>query len=301
VFAVTDVVQKLWGFCHTLRHDGIDYGDYLEQLTYLLFIKMADERGVSLPKGCDWRTLDSKAGTDISEHYMDVLRTLSKEPGLLGDIFTDAQSRFTNPVNLKRLVGLIDETDWTSLNIDVKAEAFEGLLEKAASEGKKGAGQYFTPRIIIESIVRCMKPDPRASKEFTIIDPACGTGGFLVCAYEWLVDEMKGGAFDRKLWDRVRRHVLRPGPGTASEAARADEPLPAPVGAGDRVWRLDLSGVQWHATRCRADEPAVRHERREPGAGAGRLRRLDEQQAAQLHPARDDNAEAGWPCGGGGA
>src|SRR3990167_10405193 len=122
---MSDVVGKLWGFCNTLRHDGIDYGDYIEQLTYLLFIKMADERGVALPKGCDWKMLDSKAGTDIAEHYIEVLRTLGEEPGLLGDIFTDAQSRFTNPVNLKRLVGLIDETDWTALNIDVKAEAFE--------------------------------------------------------------------------------------------------------------------------------------------------------------------------------
>jgi type I restriction enzyme M protein len=201
---MTDVVQKLWGFCNTLRHDGIDYGDYIEQLTYLLFIKMADERGVSLPKGCDWKTLDRKAGTDIADHYIEVLRTLGRQGGLLTDIFTDAQSRFTNPVNLKRLVGLIDETDWTGLNIDVKAEAFEGLLEKAASEGKKGAGQYFTPRIIIQSIVRCMKPDPRASKEFTICDPACGTGGFLVAAYEWLVEEMKGGAFGHAFWKRVR-------------------------------------------------------------------------------------------------
>ncbi len=205
---MTDVVQKLWGFCNTLRHDGIDYGDYIEQLTYLLFIKMADERSVALPKGCDWKTLDSKAGTDIAEHYIEVLRTLGKEPGLLNDIFTDAQSRFTNPVNLKRLVGLIDETDWTGLNIDVKAEAFEGLLEKAASEGKKGAGQYFTPRIIIESIVRCMKPDPRASKDFTICDPACGTGGFLVAAYEWLIGETKQGALlDRATTKRVQQRT----------------------------------------------------------------------------------------------
>ena len=138
---VTDVVQKLWGFCNTLRHDGIDYGDYIEQLTYLLFLKMADERGIELPKACDWRSLEAKSGTDLADHYIEVLRTLGRQPGLLGDIFTDAQSRFTNPVNLKRLIGLIDETDWTALNVDVKAAAFEGLLEKAASEGKKGAGQ----------------------------------------------------------------------------------------------------------------------------------------------------------------
>lgn len=201
---MTDVVQKLWGFCNTLRHDGIDYGDYIEQLTYLLFLKMADERDIKLPKGCDWPSLESRSGTDLSEHYIDVLRRLPKERGLLGAIFVDAQSRFTNPVNLKRLVGLIDETEWTALNIDVKAAAFEGLLEKAASEGKKGAGQYFTPRIIIQSIVRCVKPDPRAHKEFTICDPACGTGGFLVAAYEWLMEQTKGGAVGRDLAKRIR-------------------------------------------------------------------------------------------------
>lgn len=201
---MTDVVQKLWGFCHTLRHDGIDYGDYIEQLTYLLFLKMANERGIELPKDCDWPTLYKQSGTDLTDHYVDVLRTLSKQKGLLGDIFAGAQSRFNNPVNLKRMISLIDETEWTGLNVDVKAQAFEGLLEKAASEGKKGAGQYFTPRVLIQSIVRVMKPDPRVHKDFTIGDPACGTGGFLVCAYEWLIDQTKGGAIDRELAKRLK-------------------------------------------------------------------------------------------------
>ena len=202
---MTDIVQKLWGFCHTLRHDGIDYGDYIEQITYLLFIKMADEREVVLPPGCDWKTLVSKSGTDLTDHYVDVLRKLGQQSGLLGDIFAGALSRFTNPVNLKRLIGLIDETEWTALNVDVKAEAFEGLLEKAASEGKKGAGQYFTPRILIQSIVRCMKPDPRVHPEFTICDPACGTGGFLVCSYEWMLEQTKGGVVDREVAQRIKK------------------------------------------------------------------------------------------------
>lgn len=201
---MSDVVQKLWGFCHTLRHDGIDYGDYIEQLTYLLFLKMADERGIDLPKKCDWKTLYKQTGTDLTDHYVDVLRTLAKQKGLLGDIFAGAQSRFNNPVNLKRMIALIDETEWTALNVDVKAQAFEGLLEKAASEGKKGAGQYFTPRVLIQSIVRVMKPDPRAHKEFTIGDPACGTGGFLVSSYEWLIEQTKGGAIDRDLAKRLK-------------------------------------------------------------------------------------------------
>lgn len=202
---MTDVVQKLWGFCHTLRHDGIDYGDYIEQITYLLFLKMADERGLDLPKKCDWVALRQKSGTDLLEHYTDTLRTLGKQPGLLGDIFSGAQSRFTNPVSLKKLLATIDETDWTALDVNVKAEAFEGLLEKAASEGKKGAGQYFTPRLLIQSLVRCMKPDPRAHKEFTICDPACGTGEFLVAAHEWFMGETKGGAMDRELAKRVKQ------------------------------------------------------------------------------------------------
>ena len=204
---MSDVVQKLWGFCHTLRHDGIDYGDYIEQITYLLFIKMADEREVKLPAGCDWKTLMEKSGTELSDHYVDVLRTLGQQPGILGDIYAGALSRFTNPVNLKKLISLIDETAWTELNVDVKAEAFEGLLEKAASEGKKGAGQYFTPRILIQSIVRCMKPDPRKKRDFTICDPACGSGGFLVCSYEWLLDKTHGGAFEREINDRIRKQT----------------------------------------------------------------------------------------------
>jgi len=202
---MTDVVQKLWGFCHTLRHDGIDYGDYIEQITFLLFLKMADEKGITLPKGCDWPKLRDRSGTALVDHYVDLLRTLGKTPGILGDIYAEAQSRFNNPVNLKRLINLIDETEWTTLGVDVKAEAYEGLLEKAASEGKKGAGQYFTPRVLIQSIVRCMRPDPRAYKEFTIGDPACGTGGFLVAAYEWLIHQTKGGALDRDTAKRVRQ------------------------------------------------------------------------------------------------
>jgi len=188
---MTDVVQKLWGFCHTLRHDGIDYGDYIEQITYLLFLKMADERGVDLPEACDWAHLKLLSGVELTDDYPRMLRDLGRQSGILGDIFAGAQSRFTNPVNLRKLISLIDETEWTSLDVDVKAEAFEGLLEKAASEGKKGAGQYFTPRLLIQSMMRCIKPDPRAKADFTIGDPACGTGGFLIAANEWFKDKLK--------------------------------------------------------------------------------------------------------------
>ena len=203
---MTDIVQTLWGFCHTLRHDGMDYGDYIEQLTYLLFLKMADEKAVAVPKGHDWPSLTKRSGTDLSDHYVETLRRLGKEHGILGDIFAGALSRINNPVNLKKLISLIDETSWTGLGVDVKAHAYEGLLEKSASEGKKGAGQFFTPRVLIDSIVRCMKPDPRVSRDFTIHDPAAGTGGFLVSAYEWLMAETKG-ALDRSVAKRVKTQV----------------------------------------------------------------------------------------------
>jgi type I restriction enzyme M protein len=198
---MSDIVNKLWGMCHTLRHDGIDYGDYIEQLTYLLFLKMADEREVHLKKGFDWQTLKSKSGTDLIDYYTDLMKVLREEKGILGDIFTQSMPRFNNPVNLKRVINMIDEEDWSAMDIDVKGQAFEGLLEKAASEGKKGAGQYFTPRILIQSIVRLMKPDPRAGKDFKIFDPACGTGGFLVCSYEWLLEK---GALERSEIKRIK-------------------------------------------------------------------------------------------------
>jgi type I restriction enzyme M protein len=200
---MSDIVQKLWGFCHTLRHDGVDYGDYIEQLTYLLFLKMADERGVELPKGCGWNNLNKYAGTELLDHYTEILRKLRDAGGLLGAIFTQATSRFNNPVNLRKLIGMIDEEEWSGLDVDVKGAAFEGLLEKAASEGKKGAGQYFTPRPLIKTICRLMKPDPRGKLGFTICDPACGTGGFLVSSYEWLVGASRG-VFERGEARRIR-------------------------------------------------------------------------------------------------
>lgn len=200
---MSDIVNKLWGFCHTLRHDGVDYGDYIEQLTYLLFLKMGEERGIDIPKKYNWNSLKELSGTDLTDHYQEVLRKLREEKGILGKIFTQAMPRINNPVNLKRLINMIDEEDWSSMDVDVKGEAFEGLLEKSASEGKKGAGQYFTPRPLIQSMVRVMKPDPRTKADFTIADPSCGTGGFLIAAYEWLMKETKG-ALDRDSIKRIK-------------------------------------------------------------------------------------------------
>lgn len=180
-----DVVNKLWGFCHILRHDGIDYGDYIEQLTYLLFLKMANEREISIPINCDWESLSHLEGDELLNHYSNILNILKNQDGILGDIFCQPIPRIQNPINLKKLITLIDNENWSNMDVDVKGAAFEGLLEKAASEGKKGAGQYFTPRPLINTIVNVMKPDPLESKNFTVSDVACGTAGFLTSAHEW--------------------------------------------------------------------------------------------------------------------
>ncbi len=199
---MSDVVGKLWGFCNTLRHDGINYGDYIEQLTYLLFLKLADEKGLAVPEGCGWPTLRDRSGTDLLEHYGEVLRTLAKEKGILGDIFAGSLSKFREPVNLKKLIALIDEAEWAALDVDLKGQAYEGLLQKYAAE-QKGAGQYFTPREAIRAVVRCVRPDLREHGAFTIHDPACGTAGFLIGAYEWLMSQTREGA-DLRREDRER-------------------------------------------------------------------------------------------------
>lgn len=190
---MSEVVGKLWGFCHTLRHDGIGYGDYIEQLTYLLFLKLAEEKGVKLPNGCSWLDLKKESGTELLDTYIEILRTLGRQKGMLGDIFAGSLSKFREPVNLKKLIMLIDETQWTALDVDIKADAYEGLLQKYAEE-EKGAGQYFTPREAIRCVVRCIRPDIKAKKDFTVHDPAVGTAGFLIGAYEWTMKQTKEGA-----------------------------------------------------------------------------------------------------------
>ena len=205
---MTDVVGKLWGFCNTLRHDGMNYGDYIEQLTYLLFLKMADEKGVEISEDHRWSTLKKLSVTGLTDHYTDVLRTLSREKGLLGDIFQGSLSKFREPVNLKRLINMIDEIQWTTLDVDIKAEAYEGLLQKYAAE-EKGAGQYFTPREAIRCVVRCIKPDIRKSQNFTIHDPACGTGGFFIGVYEWMMSQTREGAdLRREDRERLQKHTF---------------------------------------------------------------------------------------------
>jgi type I restriction enzyme M protein len=185
------LVQKLWNYCNVLRDDGLSYQDYLEQLTFLLFLKMADEltrepwdRDPFIPEGLDWQSLKALDGDELETHYIRVLRELGQEKGMLGVVFRKAQNRIQDPAKLRRLiVDLIDREQWMSLDVDVKGDAYEGLLERNAEDLKSGAGQYFTPRALIRGIVAVMRPEPG----MTICDPACGTGGFLLAAYEWIV------------------------------------------------------------------------------------------------------------------
>lgn len=180
-----DITAKLWSYCHILRHDGVDYVDYIEQLTYLLFLKMADENEIKVPEQCQWQSLLPKSGNDLKEHYEFILLELKKERGILGEIFQEPISKIKNPESLKKIIDGIESVGWTKLDKDVQGEAFEGLLEKTANEGKKGAGQFFTPRPLIQAIVNVMQPNPLETKEFKVGDTSCGTGGFLTVAVEW--------------------------------------------------------------------------------------------------------------------
>ncbi len=189
------IVQKLWNYCNVLRDDGMSYGDYVEQLTYLLFLKMTDERSKPpydmespVPKKYDWQSLLKKDGDELFDHYRHILEALGKIPGLLGLIFGKAQNKFQDPAKLRRLiVDLIDKENWSNMSADVKGDAYEGLLEKNAQDTKSGAGQYFTPRPLIKAMVDVIAPKPKE----TICDPACGTGGFLLSAHDYIAKNHK--------------------------------------------------------------------------------------------------------------
>jgi type I restriction enzyme M protein len=206
----TQLVQKLWNYCNILRDDGLSYGDYVEQLTFLLFLKMADEQSKPpfnkrspIPKGFDWASLLAKDGDELEIHYRHLLETLGKEKGMLGVIFRKAQNKIQDPAKLRRLIAdLIDRERWTSLDVDVKGDAYEGLLEKNAQDIKGGAGQYFTPRPLIQAIVEVVRPRPGE----TICDPACGTGGFLLAAHDYVVQS--NPYLDRDEREHLKLHAL---------------------------------------------------------------------------------------------
>ena len=185
----TTIVQRLWNYCNVLRDDGVSYGDYVEQLTYLLFLKMADEqtkppfdKPSTIPAGYDWPSLAAKDGDELEIHYRHILEELGRGNGLLGVIFRKAQNKIQDPAKLRRLITMIDSETWVGLDIDVKGEIYEGLLQKNAEDIKSGAGQYFTPRTLIKAMVEVIHPEPG----MTICDPACGTGGFFLAAHDFI-------------------------------------------------------------------------------------------------------------------
>lgn len=201
----SQLVQKLWHYCNVLRDDGMSYGDYVEQLTFLLFLKMDDERreaaevfGTSfkstIPKKYNWQSLAKKQDVELETHYRVLLDELGKRPGLIGVIFRKAQNRIQDPVKLERLIYLINSETWTGMDIDVKGDLYEGLLEKNAQDVKSGAGQYFTPRPLIRAIADVMHPQLGDR----VCDPACGTGGFLLAALETMTAGKSFNADGRK-------------------------------------------------------------------------------------------------------
>jgi type I restriction enzyme M protein len=204
------LVQKLWNYCNILRDDGLSYGDYLEQLTFLLFLKMADEQShppfnkkSPIPGKYSWPELLKRDGDELEIHYRHTLEELGKEPGLIGVIFRKAQNKIQDPAKLRRLIAdLIDKEEWSSLDTDVKGDAYEGLLQKNAEDVKGGAGQYFTPRPLIRAIVDVMQPQPGEM----ICDPACGTGGFLLIAHDFVRNHNK---LDKKQLTFLNTEQLR--------------------------------------------------------------------------------------------
>jgi type I restriction enzyme M protein len=200
------IVKKLWSYCQVLRDDGLSYQDYLEQLTFLLFLKMADERAAltgesqPIPKGYRWDDLaNSKMeGIQLEQHYRDTLKALGEQGGMLGLTFRKAQNKIQDPAKLRKLVvDLIGNEQWLAMSADVKGDAYEGLLERNAQDVKGGAGQYFTPRPLIDAIVDCIHPRPGE----VVADPACGTGGFLLSAHRYIERHYK--------LDKAQKKALR--------------------------------------------------------------------------------------------
>lgn len=194
--STSEIVNRVWNYAHVLRDEGVGYGDYVEQLTYLIFLKMSSERAESGQDGESlaaehWAKLIELDGSDLEIEYRYTLEILGRQEGTLGMIFRKAQNKIQDPAKLERLISMINKESWSSLSIDVKGEIYEGLLQRGAESEKKGAGQYFTPRPIIEAIVDVMQPQPMQ----TIADPACGTGGFLTVAHDYVafdIDRVTG-------------------------------------------------------------------------------------------------------------
>lgn len=183
------IISKVWSMCGVLYDDGVSYGDYLEQLTYMIFLKMADEyskppynRDLGIPKGFCWTDLNTLSGVDLEQQYKKTLEKLGEKTGILGEIFSGSQNKISEAAKLARIVQMIDAENWVSMSTDVKGDIYEGLLQKNAEDTKSGAGQYFTPRPLIQAMVECLRPEPMK----TIVDPACGSGGFFLAAQRYI-------------------------------------------------------------------------------------------------------------------
>ena len=205
------IISKVWGMCGPLRDDGVSYGDYLEQLTYLIFLKMSDEyskppyqRETGIPAGCSWSDMNTLKGAELESKYKSILETLGEQSGTLGKIFQGAVNKISNAAILYRIVQMIDKENWVSMSTDVKGEIYEGLLQKNAEDVKSGAGQYFTPRPLIRAMVECIRPEPRK----TIADPCCGSGGFLLAAQSYLSDP-EHYTLDREAKEFLKRDTFR--------------------------------------------------------------------------------------------
>jgi len=185
--SASEIVNKVWNYAHVLRDDGVGYGDYVEQITYLIFLKMADEREqggqmIKVPGKYAWAKLVKLDGDELELQYRHTLENLGKQGGMLGTIFRKAQNKIQDPAKLERLIKMIEKEQWSTLPADVKGDIYEGLLERNAQDVKGGAGQYFTPRPLIQAMVEVMQPEPTD----TVADPACGTGGFLLAAHDYM-------------------------------------------------------------------------------------------------------------------
>lgn len=179
------LLKKVWDIANVLSAAGVGFTDYITQLTYILFLKMADEKEAMglpghLPEGCAWKDLVGLGGTDLVEKYEEILRELSQCDGLIGTIFTKAGNKIYRPVMLKKVIDMVSEDNWYMMEGDLKGAIYEKILEKNGQDKKSGAGQYFTPRALISAIVDVV--DPKITE--TVGDPCCGTGGFLLAAYE---------------------------------------------------------------------------------------------------------------------